>query len=138
MDRVLTLNGRAGQWPQQDDYGPQMNTFSQIMRTMTSLNKTVWVTGHIESKKDDITGRLFNVPLFTGRLKSKLPLLFSDIYIATAEADRNGVVKYIMQTVPDKLTPLARCTIKELAPWEDVTLDFSKPLNNQGIGKYLK
>ena len=24
MDRVLTINGRFGQWPNQDDFGPQM------------------------------------------------------------------------------------------------------------------
>ena len=54
MDRVLTINGRAGQWPQQDDYGPQMNTFNAICRQLTALGKTVLMTGHLETKKDEL------------------------------------------------------------------------------------
>ena len=138
MDRVLTINGRPGQWPNQDDYGPQMNTFTNIMRTVTSLGKTVYVTGHIEPRKDEVTGRLFNTPLLTGRLKSKLPLLFSDIFIAEASSDREGRVKYTMQTVPDRMNPLARCSLPGLAPWQDVTLDMNKPLVGQGLGAFLK
>jgi len=137
MDRVLTINGRPGQWPNQDDYGPQMNTFTNIVRTATSLGKTVWFTGHVEPRKDEITGRLFNSPLLTGRLKSKLPLLFSDIYIAEATSDREGRVKYTLQTVPDKMNPLARCSLRGLAPWQDVTLNMNKPLEGQGLGKFL-
>ena len=138
MDRVLTLNGRPGQWPNQDDYGPQMNTFTNIVRTATSLGKTVWFTGHIEPRKDEVTGRLFNTPLLTGRLKAKLPLLFSDIYIAEATADREGRVRYTLQTVPDRLNPLARCTVPGMQPRHNVTLDFSKPLTEQGLGALLQ
>lgn len=134
MDRVLTINGRPGQWPNQDDYGPQMNTFSNIVRTATSMGKTVYFTGHIEPRKDEVTGRLFNAPLMTGRLKAKTPLLFSDIYTANADTDRDGRVKYTLQTVPDRMNPLARSSIKGIAPWQDVTLDLSKPLTSQGLG----
>lgn len=138
MDRVLTINGRAGQWPQQDDYGPQVNTFINIVRTATSMGKTVYFTGHIEAKKDEITGRVFNAPILTGRLKAKLPLLFTDIFITEAISDREGIVKYTLQTVPDKMNPLARTSIKTIAPWQDVTLDWSKPIVGQGLGSLIK
>lgn len=138
MDRVLTINGRAGQWPNQDDYGPQMNTFTNIMRTITSLGKTVYVTGHIEPRKDEATGRLFNTLLMTGRLKAKIPLLFSDIYISSADTDQNKKVSYQMQTVPDRMNPLARCTLRGMEAITNVTLDLTKPLVGQGLGGRMK
>lgn len=80
MDRVLTINGRAGSWPQQDDYGPQMLAFQNICRQLTALGKTVVMTGHVEMKQDELTKRIYRSPMLTGRLKTKVPLLFSDIY----------------------------------------------------------
>ncbi len=138
MDRVLTVNGRAGQWPQQDDYGPQMLAFTSIIRTLTSLNKTVLVTGHIEVKQDNLTQRIFRSPMMTGRLKTKIPLLFSDIFGCETEVDSKGNKRHRIQTTPDRLTATIRTSIKNLEPFEDVTLDFSRDLTTQGIGGLLK
>lgn len=136
MDEVLRINGRAGQWPQQDDYGPQMNAIIKVMRVLTSLGKTVYVTGHYEMAKDKITERIYFQPLVTGRLKTKLPLLFSQIFFAEAQGATGAdkTVKYTLQTKPDRITPLIRCTIKDLNFREDVTLDFDKSLEGQGLG----
>ncbi len=138
MDRILTINGRAGAWPQLDDYGPQMLAFTNVCRSLMSLNKYILMTGHLEVKQDEITQRIIRTPMMTGRLKIKIPLLFSDIYICEAENDGRGVVKYKIQTVPDRMTTSVRSSIKGLQPWEDVTIDFSKPLEGQGIGRFLK
>ena len=138
MDRLLTVNGRAGQWPQQDDYGPQMLAFTSIIRTLTSLNKTVLVTGHIEIKQDQLTQRIFRSPMMTGRLKTKIPLLFSDIFGCDTEVDSKGVKRHRIQTTPDRMTATIRTAIKGLSPFEDVTLDFSRDLTTQGIGRLLK
>ncbi len=138
MDRVLTLNGRAGSWPQQDDYGPQMNVFQNICRTLTSLGKTVLMTGHLDMKKDELTGRIFRNPMVTGQLRTKLPLLFSDIFICEVENDGQGNMKHKIQTVPDRITTCVRTTVKGLQPFEDVTLDWKKPLEGQGVGGILK
>lgn len=138
MDRVLTINGRAGSWPQQDDYGPQMLAFTGVCRSLMAMGKTIFMTGHLETKQDQLTQRIMREPMMTGRLKTKIPLLFSDIYICEAENDGRGVVKHKIQTVPDRMTPTVRSSIKGLQPFEDVTLDFTKPLEGQGIGKFLK
>lgn len=138
MDRVLTINGRAGQWPQQDDYGPQMTSFTNVCRTLMSLDKTIFMTGHLETKQDETTKRIIRGPMMTGRLKTKIPLLFSDILICDAENDGRGASKHRIQTVPDRLTTTVRCSIKGLKPFEDVTIDFTKPLGDQGIGGLLK
>lgn len=138
MDGVLALNGRGGQWPQQDDYGPQMLAFQNIMRTITSLGKAVYVTGHIEAKQDDLTKRIFMTPLMTGRLRTKVPLLFSETLAFEAASDTKGNVNYIAQTKPDRFTPIVRTSMKGTAFKEDITIDFSKDPIYQGLGGLLK
>lgn len=139
MDRILFLNQRPGQWPQQDDWGPQMNSIAAVMRTLTSLGKTIVVTGHYELKQDEVSKRIFFQPLVTGRLKTKLPLLFSEIWKCEGDTDTAGKSKWTIQVKPDRLTPLIRCTLRGLEKEvkHDVTLDFNKPLANQGLSKLL-
>ena len=140
MDGVLSLNGRAGQWPQQDDYGPQMLALTNIIRTFTALEKNFYFTGHMELKQDDLTKAVFWTPLLTGRLKVKLPLLFSEIFFLEARPlNQPGkeATQYMLQTKPDRKNPLIRCTMRGLESFEDVTLDFNKPLEGQGLGKVL-
>jgi hypothetical protein len=138
MDRVLTINGRAGSWPQQDDYGPQMLAFQNVCRQATALGKTVVMTGHVEMKQDELTKRIYRSPMLTGRLKTKVPLLFSDIYLCEATNDGKGVTKHTIQTVPDRTMTTIRCTMKGLNPVEDVTIDWNKPIESQGIGGLMK
>lgn len=137
MDRVLTINGRGGSWPQQDDYGPQMNIFTNIVRTFTSMGKTFYMTGHLEYKQEELSKRIFRQPLMTGRLRVKIPLLFSDIFLAEAKNDGQNNITYMLQTVPDRITTTVRTSIKGLEPFEDVTLDFKEPLEGQGLGHLL-
>src|SRR3972149_3290482 len=140
MDGVLSLNGRAGQWPQQDDYGPQMLALTNIIRTFTALDKNFYFTGHMELKQDDLTKRIFWTPLLTGRLKVKLPLLFSEIFFLEApplNQPGKEATQYMLQTKPDQKNPLIRCTMRDLDPFMDVTLDFKKPLEGQGLGRIL-
>jgi hypothetical protein len=134
MDRVLTINGRAGQWPQQDDYGPQMLTFTNVCRTLMALNKTIIMTGHMETKQDELTKKIFRQPMFTGRLRTKIPLLFSDIFVCEVENDGSGKTSHKIQTVPDRITTCVRTSFRDLKPFENVTVDWKKPAEGQGLG----
>lgn len=136
MDRVLSINGRFGQWPQQDDYGPQMITFINVCRTLTSMGKGIYATGHLDVRKDELTQRIFRKPMMTGRLTTKIPLLFSDVLVAEVEPTETGA-EYKIQTVPDRMTTCIRTSIKGLNPFEKVTIDFSKDPVGQGIGGIL-
>lgn len=138
MDRILTINGRAGQWPQQDDYGPQMVAFTNVVRTLTSLGKTLYMTGHLEVRQAEGSAKMLRQPMMTGRLRTKIPLLFSDIFIAEVSNDGKGAISHTMQTVPDRVTTTVRTSFKGLDPTEDVSLDFKKPLTEQGLGLLLK
>jgi hypothetical protein len=136
MDRVLSINGRFGQWPQQDDYGPQMISFLNVCRSLTGTGKTILMTGHMETYQDKLTSRVFRGPLMTGKLKTKIPLLFSDIFVADCETS-GDTVNHRIQTTKDRLTSCVRTSFKGLASFEDVTLDFEQPLQGQGIGRLI-
>ena len=137
MDRILAINGRAGAWPQQDDYGPQMVTFTNIVRTLTGMGKMIYFTGHLSLEKDELSQAIYRVPVMTGKLKDKIPLLFSDIFATDCQNDGKGNITYTIQTVGDRRTPTIRCSIKGLAPSEDVTIDWSEDVVGQGIGGLL-
>lgn len=138
MDRILTINGRPGEWPNQDDYGPQMNTFANICRRFTSQAKVLYFTGHVEMRQDDISKKVTWQPLMTGRLKVKIPLLFTDTFMAIADTSRDGETSYNIQTRPTREFPLCRTSIKDVKFMENMTLDFSEPLDQQGLGALLK
>jgi hypothetical protein len=137
MDEVLRINGRSDQWPQQDDYGPQMLTLKNIVRTVTSLGKNIYFTGHMEMKQNELTKKVYNEPIMTGRLKASLPLLFSEIFVLTVDGNKDGNSIYQMQTKPTRDTPLIRTSIKGLEAFEDITIDLSKLIEGQGYGGIL-
>ena len=138
MDRVLTINGRFGQWPHQDDYGPSMIAFINLCRTVTGMGKGLYMTGHLEVKQDDVTKKISNRPMMTGRLVQKIPLLFSDVFYTDTDLDDKGKIVYRVQTVPDGMNRTIRTSIKGLAPYEPVTIDFSQDPIGQGLGGILK
>lgn len=138
MDRTLTINGRSGQWPHQDDYGPQMVTFTNVCRTLTAMGKTAYMTGHIEMRQDELTKKIYRQPMMTGRLKTKIPLLFSDIFVTEVDVDVKGNVKHLLKTTPDRTTTTIRSSLRNARSVEDVTIDWSKPLTEQGLGRMQK
>lgn len=138
MDRVLSINGRFGQAPQQDDYSPQMVTFVNVIRNWVSLDKTIYVTGHLDEKQDRLTQKILRKPMMTGRLTTKIPLLFSDIFITEADSDDDGKKTYSIRTIPDKMTTCVRTSIKGLSVYEDVTIDLNaQAIVGQGLGGLL-
>lgn len=137
MDYVLTVNGRPGEWPNQDDYGPQMVTFVNVIRTLVGMGKSIYCTGHLLLEKDEKYGRIINMMMMTGRLRGKIPLLFSDVFAADHDVDRDGNSTYTIQTKPDAKTPNLRTSIKGLEMYENVTIDLSQPIEGQGIGGIL-
>ena len=137
MDRMLTINGRPGTFPQQDDWGPQMVAFTNIMRELTGLGKMIYLTGHLKMDKDELTQRVFRAPLFTGQLREKIPLLFSDIFVTEASTDDKGKVSYVIRTTPDRYGTPIRTSIKGLESVENVTIDWSKQAVGQGLGGIL-
>jgi hypothetical protein len=137
MDYVLSINGRPGQWPEQDDYGPQMVTFTNVMRTIASMGKTVLCTGHYEAWQDRKTMRTTYQLMMTGRLRTKIPLLFSDVWFCEGGIGDDGKSQFTVTTVKDKHIPAARCSFRDMPAVVDVTLDFHSDLEQQGLGALI-
>lgn len=140
MDRVLTINGRPGTFPQQDDWGPQMVAFTNTVRTLTGMGIGIYVTGHLQTAmQDEITQKIIQLPLMTGQLRVKIPLLFSDVFVFEGKTVRmqgstQSSVQYTIQTVPNQRETPIRTAMRGLKPVEDVTIDWGKPVEGQGLG----
>lgn len=138
MDRVLSINNRTGQWPQQDDWTAQMNTIRNVVRTITGqMGLTLICTGHEQIVQDDLTKRVVNEIILTGQLKAKLPLLFSDIYHMEV-AMKDGKPRFTAQTIPDRENRRCRTSFRGLSQYEDVTIeDFNQP-QDYGLGRLMR
>jgi hypothetical protein len=104
---------------------------------MTALNKGCFFTGHMQDKQNQKTGTNRRVPMMTGTLIQRIPLLFSDIFGCETSKDAEDHVAYTLCTVRDGEFTVIRTAIKGLEPYEPVTIDFSKPVVGQGLGGVL-
>jgi hypothetical protein len=142
MDRVMYINGRAGRQPQQDDYGPEMQSMKKLFRLATSAaGCNLYVTAHHEVYKDEATSKSYSRIMLTGRGRIRIPLMFSQIYVLDTDIkkDDKGVKKaeFYAQTAPDSDHPIARTTVRGLGLRENITIDFKKPLVGQGLGRFV-
>ena len=102
MNKQLKDKGRPGVFPFQEDYGPQMARIENHLRTIASYPCDVLITAHEDSAKDERTGRIFIGPLLTGKLKTRVPLLFDEVYSLLTENAPKGVI-YNLLTQNDGL-----------------------------------
>lgn len=140
MDRVLTINQRFGQWPHEDDWGPQMIAFTNLCRTVTAMGKNLFMTGHMMDRKNRKTGATKRDLMMTGQLSKKIPLLFSDVL--GCDIDINMAVSppktvYHLITVPNSEFTTIRTSVRGLSQVEDVTIDWEKDPVGQGLGGIL-
>lgn len=139
MDRVLFINGRAGKFPQEDDWPAQMTTISNVIKTFVVMGKTIVCLAHDEMRQDGVTKRVYNQILLTGRLRVKIPLLFSEILKCECASTPQKII-YQIQTRPNRDSPAIRCTIRGLKMYEDVTIPdnlWNDPRGKCGLGKLL-
>lgn len=137
MDRVMHLNGRLGKHPEQADWTSQMNTTRNIFRVANSTCN-VFCSCHTELFRDELTGKIHGRILMTGRNRTRIPLMFSQIFATKADVDADGKKTYMIQTIPDRENPTCRTSIQGLHAHEDVTIDMSKPLEGQGLGGIMQ
>lgn len=138
MDEVLRINGRPGQWPNQDDYAPAINAIRNVFRRATSMHKQLYVCAHGMLIEDELAHKVFYQIATFGQLRTKLPLMFGHILPLSAEASSNGKMSYTCQTKPDKYWPGVRTTMRGCQFKEDIEIDWSKDPVGQGLGGLLK
>lgn len=137
MDRVTWLNGHLGKQPEQADWAAQMYTIQNAWRVLTSLNLNILCTSHMEMRQDERTKKTYNQLMMTGRLRTRLPMLFSEVLICHANSDAEHS-EWLMQTRADKENPVVRTTLQDLEFYEDVTIKDFKRAQDFGLGALLK
>ena len=96
MNVVLKKAGRQGGTPQQNDYLPTMVMLENAIKDITSLPCDVILICHEDTDKDEATGRMFVGPLFIGKLKYRIPILFDEIYYACTKETSAGVTYHFL------------------------------------------
>jgi len=137
MDRILHLNKRTGKQPEQADWAAQVNTIGNIFRVFASSKVGLYCTGHLDTRQDDLTRKIYNRPYMTGRLRVRIPLLFNNVLVLHADTDTKGVF-YTCQTVPEKDFPIVRTSLKGLDPYESVSipLEVLRSYDNEQATQY--
>lgn len=135
LDRIAYINNRYGQVSELSDYNIMGDTILKILRAAFSCPQIVYVTGHSDLVQDDISKKVQNQFDIVKNVRRLLPRNVSDLWITSVNPDQNEP-RFSIQTLPSREWPSAKNSFN-LKFIEDVTLDFSKPLEEQGIGKFL-
>lgn len=77
----LNLHAKTAAIPYEKDYQIQMSAIAQYLGLLCSLPCHVVVLGHMQQTKDDATGTLTTAPLITGKLATRIPTLFDEVYM---------------------------------------------------------
>jgi hypothetical protein len=100
MNVILKKAGRLGGPPFQQDYLPAMSMIENAIKDMVTLPCDVILTAHLDVDKDEASGRMFVGPMFVGKLKQRIPLLFDELYCAQVKNTAAGPV-YTLLTRSD-------------------------------------
>lgn len=99
MNVTLKRAGRVAGVPQQNDYLPTMTMLENALKTICALPCNVVFTCHQKADKDEITGKIHATPLLIGKLTTRIPLLFDEIYRCVAKETSKGT-SFSVQTQP--------------------------------------
>ena len=92
MNGILKKAGIAGEAPRfTKDYGPQKIIIRNLLQKMLNLPCDFILTGHLEAMKDEVTGKVSNRFLTTGKGVVTIPLLFDESYVMTTKETASGV-----------------------------------------------
>jgi GTPase SAR1 family protein len=142
FDRILQINMRAGKTPEISDYGILAGTLARIVRKSTATGKTIVWTAHEQANQDKLMRTISMDIMVTGQLKSKLPLLFSDIYHCTANMDeKTQKPAFKICTTPEDLYKISRASTAMrdagLGLYQDVTLQKGRKADEQGLAPFI-
>ncbi len=137
LDHTIAMLGRPGYVPERNDRNLVGQGMANIFRSILSEDVMVFATAHYSYNQDDETKRMMNLPVLIGQQKSKIPNIFSNVWMCSVEYDGKSEdgVKYFIQTVEDKQTfNLGRSRrLASLPPRKDVTMKDPRNVTGQGI-----
>jgi len=121
MDHIIKCAKRTPP-PQQHDYLVCMSMLTQITKLFLSMKKDVVFICHEELVKDELTGGVQGLPLLTGKLRHRLPLMFDECY-RTQTRKQGKETKWLWQTQADATyVAKSRLSIENLTEQDFQTL----------------
>jgi len=112
MNQVLYSTGHVGLQPTFPEWGTQMRYIQDIIIWSLSLPVNVIMTAHEQIQKDDTTGRVWCLPLVTGKLAQRISLYFDEVYHLESGTGKDA--RFQMLTRPDRIyTAKSRIGYKE-------------------------
>ena len=91
---------RENQIPQIQDYQVIYNVLKDLVKISSAQGCDFILTGHLVAEKDEVSGRIYAELDTYKRLKSRIPLLFTEKFVLTTRDTSSGN-KYVLLTQPD-------------------------------------
>lgn len=130
---ILDAQGRGQAAPEIQDYYYRTDGTANLVRVLNAQRKTIFCSAHEATGQDEVTKRVETGLALPPSLQSMLPLLFSEVVRMHPAVDKDGTPRFYAQMLPDKRSPLIRCSLKGVKQHEDITVDWRKPPENQGF-----
>ena len=101
MNFILQREGRPGTTPQIQDYLVQQTLLKQVFRKCCNLPCDFVLTGHIDTMRDEVTGRIITSLMVPGKASTQVPLLFDEVLLTHVEMDAKKNPVYSVRLVGD-------------------------------------
>ena len=101
MGQWLKSQGRAGKVPQIPDYMMLANTLQQVIKDFCNLPCDFILIGHVDSTRDELSGRLESGLLCWGSSKNVLPTMFDEVLMPCAITGQGKTPAFKVQIYSD-------------------------------------
>lgn len=101
LNAVMYESGKLGQNPSFVEWGEQMRRIKSVIDRLLVLPCNIVVTAHEQFEKDELSGKVWCLPLVTGKLATRISLYFDEVYHLQVEANKDSS-SYTMLTRPDR------------------------------------
>jgi len=136
---ILDKQGRGNSAPEIADYYYRADGFAKLIRVALSQRCEVFCSAHIETSQDETTKAIDTGLALPKALRTRIPLLFSEVIPLFAETDeKKGSIHYYAQFAPSRRLKLVRSSLKGMKPQHDITMDWNKSLAGQGFFSLYK
>jgi hypothetical protein len=124
LGAVMQINKRSR--PQFEDWGQAIDKVVEIIMALAASTKNFVLCAHLQTERDELTGRLKELPLVYGKqLPNKILAIFDTVFVTRVTS---GIYHWVTNPQP-LLQTIGSRTFKQLPP--TITQDFELLFSNQ-------
>lgn len=101
LNSVMHQNNKVGQQPTFPEWGEQMRRIKMTVDRVLTWRCNVILTAHEEFNKDEVTGKVWCLPMVTGKLSNRIGINFDEVYHLSVEGTKDKT-EYSMLTRADR------------------------------------